>query len=98
MNRQKGLIGIIVLIIIALALLKYFFNWSVFDAAASPQGNATIRYVRELFNTAWSYIEGPVLFVWHQIIWPILGFAWKSFQSLIHSNGVPNINISAPGN
>ncbi len=55
--RQKGFISWLILIIIALALLKYFFDWSIFDAVASEQGRNTINYIREVLNVVWSYVK-----------------------------------------
>ncbi len=55
--RQKGFIGRLVLIVIALALVKYFFDWSIFDTAASEQGRNTINYIRDIFSTIWSYVK-----------------------------------------
>lgn len=83
MNKQKGFISWIILAIIALALLKYFLNWDVFDAAASEQGQSTIGYVRKVLDTIWSYIAAPVIFVWERIVWPIISFAWDSLNLLI---------------
>jgi len=68
MKRDKGFISWLILIIIALALLKYFFDWSIFDAAASEKGRDTINYIREILNTIWSYIRTPVLFIWRQVL------------------------------
>lgn len=82
-NTQKGIIGLIVLIIIALILAKYFWNFNIFDAAASPQGAATVSYTQQVLSTIWSYIATPATFIWNQIIWPVLGLAWQSFQALL---------------
>jgi hypothetical protein len=82
-GKQTGFIGIIVLIIIALILAKYFLNFNIFTAAASPQGTATVSYTQQVINTVWSYIATPVTFIWNQIAWPILSLAWQSFQSLL---------------
>ena len=68
MKKQAGFIGRLILIVIALVLLKYFFDWSIFDAASSEQGKRTIEYIKEVFNTAWSYIDEPVLYVWNKIL------------------------------
>ncbi|MDB5254473.1 MAG: hypothetical protein JWL80_539 [Parcubacteria group bacterium] len=94
-NKQRGLIGIIVLIVIALILLKYFLNWSIFDAAASDQGKSTILYIRDVFNTVWHYIAGPITFIWNQIIKPIVDISWKNFQAIIHmgQNVGPNSSV-----
>lgn len=71
------------MIIIGLAALKYFLNWDIFDAAESDQGKSTILYIRDLFNTLWSYIGAPLTFVWSEIFWPILYVAWQNFQAFI---------------
>ena len=94
MNKQKGFILWIVVIIIALGLLKYFLNWDIFDAAASDQGQSTIGYIRNILNTVWSYIAEPALFVWHKIFWPILSLAWNNLQILIQKG--QGVDIPAP--
>ena len=73
----------ILLIIVALAALKYFLNWDVFDAASSEQGRSTIDYIRDIINTVWSVIGYPVSLVWDNIFWPILKLAWQSLQSFL---------------
>jgi len=65
---KKGFIGRLLLIITALILLKYFFNWSIFDAAASEQGRNTINYIKDVLYTAWSYIKTFVLPIWQKVI------------------------------
>ena len=81
--RQKGFIGILILIIAALAALKYFLNWSIFDAAASEEGRSTIGYIRDVFNFVWSYLSFPVTFAWNEVVWPILKLGWQSLQAFI---------------
>lgn len=68
MQGNKGFIGYLILIIIALAFLKYFFNWSIFDVVASEEGRSTINYIREILNTVWSYVRIPVLFIWQRVL------------------------------
>ena len=82
-NREKGIIHWIVLIIAGLALLKYFLGWDIFEAASSEEGRSTIGYVKQVVDTVWSYIAGPVTFVWNFIIWPILSFVWQSFLDFV---------------
>lgn len=84
-KKQDGFIALILIFIIALALLKYFFNWSIFEASATPQGQETVSYTRHLLDTIWYYLQAPVTWIWNNILWPILGFAWRAFQSLIAS-------------
>ena len=83
MKRDKGFIALIVLIILGLAALKYFLNWSIFDAAASQEGRSTIGYVRDIINFIWSYIGFPVTWTWNNVVWPLLSLAWDNFQTLI---------------
>ena len=54
---ERGFISWLILIIIALALLYYFFDWSIFDAIESEKGRATINYIREVLSTSWSYLK-----------------------------------------
>ena len=66
MNR--GFIGLLILIIIALAALKYFLDRSIFDAADSEQGRNTIEYIKNILNISWSYIRIPIFFIWEKIL------------------------------
>lgn len=68
MKKSNGFISWLILIIVALALLKYFFNWSIFDAAASEQGRGTINYIRDVLDTTWSYLRTPVTWIWERIL------------------------------
>lgn len=88
MSLKRGFIGTLILIIIALALLKYFFAFDVFDAAKSPQGQSTVGYIKNIIDVVWSYIAKPVLFTWNKIIWPLLMLGWNSLQALLHTGQV----------
>jgi len=65
---ERGFISWLILLIVALAFLKYFFDWSIFDAVESEKGRATIAYIREVLDVSWAYIKIPILFVWHKIL------------------------------
>ncbi|MFZ2484873.1 MAG: hypothetical protein WAX80_02775 [Minisyncoccia bacterium] len=65
---ERGFIGLLILLIVALALLKYFLDWSIFDAVESERGQATINYLREVLDVSWSYMRTPVMFVWDRIV------------------------------
>jgi hypothetical protein len=88
---ERGFIGWLILIVVALALLKYYYDFSIIDAAASEQGQGTISYISNLFSIVWSYIATPVKFIWNEVAWPILNLAWQSLQSFIDF-GKANIN------
>ena len=66
MNR--GFISWLILLVIALALLKYFLNWSIFDAIESERGRETVSYIREVLDVVWSYARTPVLFIWQKVL------------------------------
>ncbi|MEK7176761.1 MAG: hypothetical protein AAB719_00465 [Patescibacteria group bacterium] len=68
MKKQGGFISWLILIIVGLALLKYFFNWSIFDAASSEKGQATISYLRDILNLTWKYIGTPVMWLWDRVV------------------------------
>ena len=68
MRKDKGFISWLILLIIALALLKYFLNWSIFDAIESERGRETVSYIREVLDVVWSYVRTPVLFIWQKAL------------------------------
>ena len=83
-NKKGGFIGIIVLIIVALIILKYLYNFSVFEAASTPQGQSTISYTQQIINTIWTTIGPPLSFFNNKIFLPLVGVIWNNFQSFVH--------------
>lgn len=75
----------IVLILAALAAAKYFLNWDIFDAASSDHGQTTIGYLRNIINTVWGYIGAPVSFIFREVVWPLLSFAFDSLKAMIET-------------
>lgn len=84
MKKDQGFVGIIILVIVGLALLKYFINFDVFEAADSPQGQQTIGYTAQILRTIWSYISTPVSYAWSQVAWPLLKLFGTTLQAFIH--------------
>lgn len=80
---DRGFIETIILVVVGLALLKYFLNWDIFDAASSEEGKSTITYIRDIINTTWSYIGAPVTWAWNNVVWPLLDVAWRSLREFI---------------
>jgi hypothetical protein len=85
---EQGLVGLLVLLVLALILAKYFLNWSVFEAAQTPQGQNTVSYTSQIFHTIWAYVSIPFLFLWNNVLWPVLLLAWKSFQLFLNMGHV----------
>jgi len=83
MKKDQGLIGYVLLIIIALALLKYFFNWSIFEAAATPQGQETVGYTHQVINTVWSHLGVPFHFLWDKMFAPFFNLFWNTLKDFI---------------
>ncbi|MEX2014265.1 MAG: hypothetical protein WD896_02835 [Parcubacteria group bacterium] len=68
MEKDKGFVGWLILIVVALAFLKYFLDWDIFAAASSEKGRATIDYTLEVLSVVWSYLRIPILFVWERVL------------------------------
>ena len=81
MEKNKGFIGKLLLIIIGLALLKYFFDWSIFDAIESERGKETVGYIRKVLDFIWSYLARPLNYIWNEIIEPAMISMISNFNS-----------------
>lgn len=93
-KEDRGFIGLLVLIIIALALAKYFLDFDLFEAADSNQGRETVGYTGQVLRLIWTYIGEPVSFVWNRIVAPLAVLWWQTFKAfIVFGQG----NISALG-
>jgi hypothetical protein len=68
MKKQGGFISTIIVVILALAAAKYFFNWSIFDAAETPEGQGTVVYIRRVLDIIWSYLVYPLSWIWENLL------------------------------
>ena len=66
-RKDRGFVGTLVLIIVALMALKYFFDWSIFDALNSEAGRNTVEYIKEVIFTVWNFIQDWTLLIWDKI-------------------------------
>jgi hypothetical protein len=82
-RKNDGFISLIITIIIALALAKYFFDWSIFEALETEEGQGTVGYIRAIWDIVWKYIGSPLTWAWDQVIWPILNMAWQGIQEVL---------------
>ena len=67
-NRQSGLIKMIILIIIAIAVLS-FYGVDIKDFFTSPQVQKNFGYVWSFISTVWTdYLSGPIHKLWGIIV------------------------------
>ncbi len=71
-NKDKGFLKIIILIIVALALLKFVFDFDIIEFLKTPKVADTVSYI-------WNDI---ILFLWDNYIKAPLGWTWDHFKSL----------------
>jgi len=66
MKKDQGFLTIIVLIIIALALLKFVFDFDIIDFFKTPKVAETISYIwNDVIVFLWSnYIKAPFFWAW----------------------------------
>lgn len=62
-KKDRGFVQIIVVAIIALVALKYFFDWSIFEAAGTPEGQGALAYLKEILV----WLKDSVLALWAYI-------------------------------
>ncbi len=65
-TKQKGFIKTIILLIIALALLKFVFNFDVIEFFKTPKVADTVSYIwNDVILFLWNnYIEAPFFWAW----------------------------------
>ena len=80
MKKQKGFIQIIVIIIIALAALKYTFDFSIIDFVAQDKVKDTISYIwNDIIVFLWvNYIGAPVIWAWG-VASDLAKVGWENF-------------------
>lgn len=69
-NKQEGgFLTIIVLIIIALALLKFVFDFDIIDFFKNPKVAETVSYIwNDVILFLWNnYISAPFWWVWEHV-------------------------------
>lgn len=65
---NKGFVSTLVIIILALAAAKFFFDWDIFDAAETPEGQGTVVYIRRVLDVIWSYLLLPLSWIWENVM------------------------------
>jgi hypothetical protein len=71
-NRNRGLIKMIIVILIALLLLAYF-GLNLRSIVGSQTFVDNWNYLAGLISTIWNdYLKAPVMFLWNSIIVPLI--------------------------
>ena len=77
-NRQRGLIKLIIIIIIAIIVLSYF-GFDLRSIVEAPQTQDNLGYVWGFVVSIWdNYLKGPILYFWNNIFIDLL---WETFVS-----------------
>lgn len=72
---EKGVIGLLIVLIVALALAKYFFHWSIIDFLKSPGFIDVFSYLKKAVLLIWNkLLLAPLRFIWNEVI---VGIFWK---------------------
>ncbi len=77
---QRGFLQIIIVIIIALALLKFVFDFNIIDFIKKPKVAETISYIwNDIILFLWNnYIEGPFFWAFKNVKL-LAKIGWENF-------------------
>ncbi|HEY4486861.1 MAG TPA: hypothetical protein VJB70_03985 [Candidatus Paceibacterota bacterium] len=76
MHKNKGLIKLVIIIIVAILVLSYF-SIDIRGVVESPQSQANFGYVGAWVSTIWNtYLARPFSYLWNDIFIDLL---WESF-------------------
>lgn len=82
-NNKKGFIRAIIIIIIALAIAKFVFNFNIIDFFKSPKAHETLVYVGNVIKLVWEkYISVALKFGWDSGK-VLLTYAWDNLSVII---------------
>lgn len=80
MKKNRGFIKTIIIIVVALALLKYFFDFDILEFLRSDAVKNVFGTIWHIISTIWNdYLKESVAYVWNEII---VGTLWEGIQDL----------------
>ena len=92
MKKNRGFIGIIVLIVVAIIILSYL-GFDLKKIFTSDLTQKNFSYVTSFVKDIWSnYLSVPFTFVWNEAVKPLLLLAWKTFMAGV--DGIKNANAT----
>lgn len=100
-NKQKGVIRWILLVIIALVLASYFFNFSVEEAVEDEQTQQNANYISQQLDTLWNnHLAEPADYLWNDIF---LDLIWSAFtenlerlrngENTVYEDNAPGVEL-----
>lgn len=82
-EKQKGFVKAIIIILIALIVLGYF-GFNVQNIIQSPMVQKNLNYGWSMVSYVWrNYLEAPAIFIWDKVI---IGLGWDNLIRLIGGN------------
>ena len=91
-RHERGFISTIIVIVAALVLAKYYFDFNIIDFLKSPNVVEIWDYIKRFFEIIWNnFIKDPFFYLWDNIIvgvfwkWIVIGFDY--FKGWVDSNG-----------
>jgi hypothetical protein len=79
-TSKRGFIGLIITLVVALALAKFYFDWNFIDFFNSIKTSEVFIYLKKFALLVWGkFLVGPVVFIWNFVFVDII---WKTFVSL----------------
>ena len=94
MKKNRGFIGIIVLIVVAIIILSYL-GFDLKKIFTSDLTQKNFSYITSFIKGVWSnYLSIPFTFAWNEAIKPLLLIAWKTFMLGVESVKSANATIN----
>lgn len=85
---ESGSIKWIILIIIALVIASYFFDFNVQEAIEDEQTQSNYNYIKtHLVNFYNAYLQQPIDFIWNDIL---IDFVWNNISGALQENSSQN--------
>ncbi|MFT6361108.1 MAG: hypothetical protein ACJAV6_000590 [Candidatus Paceibacteria bacterium] len=88
---EKGLIKWLLIIIIAIILASYFFDFSVQDAIENEQTQSNLGYIKENFIYFYdTYLRATIEYLWNDIF---IDLIWNTFTENMQAiqDGEPTV-------
>ena len=99
---ERGLVRWILLIVIAIVLASYFFDFSVQDAVEDEQTQSNFGYIQKNAIEIWdTYLASTANYLWNDIFIELI---WESFvdnmqqlkdgENTVFENNSPGVDVS----